>query len=291
VRAKPAIPLAGEPLVRRIIATLAAQGCTTIVVNLHHLPHTVAAALGDGSDIGARVRYSWEQPRVLGSAGGPRQALDILGAETFFIVNGDTLSDVDLAAMALAHDASGALVTLALIPNPEPLRYNGVRLDAGGRVDGFVPRGPGAAGTYHLVGIQMARAEVFAGLPRGVAIDSIRGIYDELIARRPGSLFGFVSGASFRDVGTVADYLDASRALTEPGTLPCGPGTGVAASAVLTDTILWDDVTVEDGATLRGCIVTDGVTIRAGETHRDVIVVRGPDGGIRTFPLPIETNA
>ncbi len=285
VRAKPAIPVAGEALIRRIVAGLVSRGSTEIAVNLHHLPHTVTAVLGDGSDMGARVRYSWEQPLVLGSAGGPRQALDILGADAFFIVNGDTLTDVDLGAMSVAHAACGALVTLALVPNREPLRYNGVQLDEASRVVGFVPRGPAAVGSYHLVGVQIAGAEVFGGLPRGVAIDSIRGIYDELIARRPGSLCGFVSDASFRDVGTVPDYVETSRQLSEPGKLQYGERNVIAPSAVLKDTILWDDVTVEDGATLERCIVTDGVNIGRGLTYRDVIVMRSSGGDTITSPL------
>src|SRR5438876_8071852 len=83
VRAKPAIPVAGEPLVRRIIAWLAANGVTELVLNLHHLADTLTVQVGDGSDLSARVRYSWEQPAILGSAGGPRQALAIIGAATF----------------------------------------------------------------------------------------------------------------------------------------------------------------------------------------------------------------
>src|SRR5207302_700123 len=83
------------------------------------------------------VRYSWEQPNVLGSAGGPRLALPLLAADTFFIVNGDTLTDVDPAALYRAHRASGALITLALVPNTSPEQYGGVQLDAGGAVTRF----------------------------------------------------------------------------------------------------------------------------------------------------------
>ena len=94
VRAKPAIPVAGDPLIRRIIAWLVSQGVDDLVLNLHHRPETIASVVGDGRDLGARVRYSWE-PRLLGSAGGPRLARPLLGAGTFFIINGDTLTDVD----------------------------------------------------------------------------------------------------------------------------------------------------------------------------------------------------
>ena len=123
------MPVGGEPLIRRIVRWLTANGVTDLVVNLHHRPETLTAALGDGSDLDARVRYSWEQPRVLGSAGGPRKALALLDADLFFLVNGDTIAEVDLATMAEAHMRSGALVTMAVVPNREYLRYGGVHVD------------------------------------------------------------------------------------------------------------------------------------------------------------------
>ena len=102
VRAKPAIPVAGEPMIRRIISWLAAHGVTDLVLNLHHRPETLTAVVGDGADLAVRVRYSWE-PRILGSAGGPRQALPLVAADPFLVVNGDTIADVDLAMLAAAH--------------------------------------------------------------------------------------------------------------------------------------------------------------------------------------------
>ena len=138
VRAKPAVPIAGEPLVRRIITWLRAAGVSDLVLNLHHLPETIASVVGDGSDLDVRVRYSWEQPAVLGTAGGPRRALPLLGSGTFLIVNGDTLTDVDVPALVASHQASNALVTLALVPNDQPQKYGGVVFDAESRVTGFV---------------------------------------------------------------------------------------------------------------------------------------------------------
>src|SRR5688572_12152714 len=82
-RAKPAVPIAGVPLVRRIVEWLTTYGVTDLVMNLHYLPATITGVVGDGSDLGATVRYSWEQPQVLGSAGGPKRALRILGQEPF----------------------------------------------------------------------------------------------------------------------------------------------------------------------------------------------------------------
>jgi NDP-sugar pyrophosphorylase family protein len=68
-RAKPALPVAGPSLIERIVRWLAGHGVTDLIVNLHYRPETITARLGDGTGLGTRVRYSWEQP-VLGSAGG-----------------------------------------------------------------------------------------------------------------------------------------------------------------------------------------------------------------------------
>src|SRR5207302_7936463 len=120
VRAKAALPVAGEPLARRILRYLAAAGVTDAVLNLHHLPHTLAARVGDGTDLGLRVRYSWESPVVLGSAGGVRRALSLLGASRFLILNGDTLTDADVGMLLACHADTGAQITMAVIPNVEP---------------------------------------------------------------------------------------------------------------------------------------------------------------------------
>jgi NDP-sugar pyrophosphorylase family protein len=214
VRAKPAIPVAGTPMIRRIGAWLVSRGVDDLVLNLHHLPETLTACLGDGRDLGARVRYSWEQPVVLGSAGGPRRALPIIGATTFFIVNGDTLTDLSLAPVAAAHAATHALVTMALVPNRAPDRYGGVRMGEDGQISGFVSRGAQAVGSYHFIGVQIAESEVFADVKDGDVINSTRGVYDILIASQPGSIRGYLCEAAFWDIGTPEDYAATDRAFT-----------------------------------------------------------------------------
>jgi NDP-sugar pyrophosphorylase family protein len=273
VRAKPAIPVAGTPLIRRIVGWLVENGVTDIVVNVHHLPATVTAVLGDGSDLGARVRFSWEQPAVLGSAGGPRQALDILGADRFLIINGDTLTDVDLVRLSDAHQESGALVTLALTPNPAPHRYGGVRIDRASRIVGFVSRGSGAPEeAFHFIGVQIVEARAFADLPQGHPASSIGGLYDTLIAARPGALGGFVSEAAFWDVGTVDDYVVTSRTFVGSSESPFGASVRVDPTARIRRSILWDDIDIGARAALDECIVTDGVRVPPDATYRRTIL-------------------
>jgi NDP-sugar pyrophosphorylase family protein len=280
------MPVAGEPMIRRIIRWLAGHGVHDLVVNLHHLPETLTAVVGDGSDLDARVRYSWEQPVVLGSAGGPRLALPILGADPFFIVNGDTLTDVDLSAIAAAHAESRARVTLALVPNREFDRYGGVIVDDEGRVTGFAPRGPGAAGTWHFIGVQVVEASVFAPLPNGRPLRTIGGVYDALVQTDPGTVRAFRCDAQFWDVGTAADYWRTSQALSTTG-VDAGQRTRIDESARVTASILWDDVEVGAGATIDESIVADGVRVPAGATYRRAILLRAGDAEDEVTVLPL----
>jgi NDP-sugar pyrophosphorylase family protein len=286
VRAKPAIPVAGEPMARRIIRWLVANGVANVTLNLHHLPATITSAVGDGTDLGARARYSWEQPTILGSAGGPRQALDILGVDTFFLINGDTLTDLNLRGLVESHAESGALVTLALVPNLKPLQYSGIRLDEDGRMIGVAPRGPAAAGSFHFFGVQIASRSVFAGLPLGQPVNSIGGCYDALLAREPGAIRGFVADARYWDIGTVADYWQSSWVWSEdPPTTPSNAR--IHESARVNRSILWDDVEVNKHAVVEECIVTDGVHVTAGTEYRRKVLMRGVDGTTSALPLEI----
>jgi mannose-1-phosphate guanylyltransferase len=287
VRAKPAIPVAGEPMIRRIIRWLVSQGVSDLVLNLHHRPETLAAVVGDGLDLAARVRYSWEQPRVLGSAGGPRLALPLVGVDTFLIINGDTLTELDLSAIVQAHMSSRARVTLALVPNTEFNRYGGVVLDTTDRVTGFVPRGAGAAGSWHYIGIQAVDASVFAELAPGVPKSTIGGIYDSLIAVAPGSVRGYRCDAEFWDVGTVADYWRTSTAfMRKEGQTGSSVGRSahIDPSAHITESILWDDVEVGAEAVVDQCIVTDGVSIPARARYEHMVLTAGESGSLNSIP-------
>ena len=281
------MPVAGEPMIRRIIRWLASHQIGSLVLNLHHLPETLTAVVGDGSDLGVAVRYSWEQPEILGSAGGPRLALPLVDGDPFLIVNGDTLTDVDLGAVAAAHAESDALVTLAVVPNREYQRYGGVLVDANGAVTGFAPRGPASEGSWHFIGVQAARQSVFAPLPQGQPFRSIGGAYDELIRKTPGSVRAFRCDAAFWDVGTAADYWRTSQAFSASG-VDVGRRVEIDESARVAKSILWDDVRIGRGAVVDSCIVADGVRVSDGASYRHSILLRADDGRDGVSVLPLE---
>lgn len=274
-RAKPVMPIGADTLIGRILRQLADAGVTDTVLNLHHLPATITREVGDGSQYGVRVRYSWEQPQVLGSGGGPRHALPLIDADTLLIVNGDTLCDIPLRALWDAHVASGALVTLGLMPHPEPGRYGGVTIEGdrrAGAVTGFVPR-TSPVPSVHYPGVQVVHRSAFADLPDDTPASSVGGVYDALIATRPGAVQGVVFDAQFDDVGTVDDYRRTCRALAgDAAGNVLAPTARIAPSAELRDCIVWPDAEVPATCTLTRVIVTGHVPIAPGTSATDQIL-------------------
>lgn len=276
-RAKAAVPVNGEPIVRRVISWLVSQGTRDLVLNLHHRPESIAAVVGDGGDLGARVCYSWENP-VLGSAGGPRHALPLLldspSVTTaavdgeFVLVNGDTLTDFALAEMIEAHRASGALVTMAVIRNPRPDLYGGVTVNRG-RVTGFTRRGSSDT-TFHFIGVQVCEARAFSSLDDGVPAETVMQLYPQLIGHDAASIAVHVVDASFKDVGTAAEYWQTSidLAAVEGNHLVSAIDVTVDSSAHLERTVVWDHVHIGARSRLEDCIVCDGVEIPERSQYR-----------------------
>jgi NDP-sugar pyrophosphorylase family protein len=285
ILAKPALPVAGQPLIARILRWLAAQGIRDTVLNLSHLPETVAAVVGDGTQFGVRVRYSWEQP-VLGSAGGPRHALQLLGPR-FLIVNGDTLTNISVGDVLDTHIRSGAQVTLALVPHPAPGRYGGVRVTDAGLIEAFTGRTDAAEGQlWHYIGVQVVEAEVFAALPDNEPAESVGGIYRPLVAR--GLVAAHRCDAVFRDIGQPVDYLDTAFAIArEEGQLGAVIEEGDALydpAAALDRVILWNGSRVGARTSLTNCIVA-GANVPAGTTAENACLVPAEKGmAIVAFP-------
>ena len=305
VRAKAAMPVAGEILVRRILRWLHASGIRRVVLNLHHLPETITGCVGDGRDLGLEVRYSWENV-LLGSAGGPRRAIPIVDAEQFFIVNGDTLTDVDLVALSSAHQTSGALVTMAVVEG-DIERYGGVCVGPAGDVRRFARRTATSSEAsrvseqsavvshlsagqrraegerprvqervLHFIGVQAVQARVFANLADDRASETVASVYPQLMARQAGSVRAHESRARFLDIGTTRDYLTTviGVARDEGRALDVGTGVRVDPTAQVRDSILWDNVSVAAGARIVECVVADGVAVPEGARYERQVLVQ-----------------
>src|SRR6266540_427656 len=278
VRAKAALPVAGQPLISRILRWLSKAGVRQAVINLHHRAETVTRIVGDGADWDVSVRYSWETT-VLGSAGGPSRALPLLDAERFLIVNGDTLTDCDLRAVAEQHVDTGALVTMALVEKTDVERLAFV--DDSDVIRRFGVRGDGG-GFFglHFIGVQAVEAAAFAAVPDDQPYEAVKQLYPRLITAHPGSVRAFRSSAEFLDVGTAADYLATVEtvAAREGRGLDVGANGHIDASATIEHSILWDRVRVGPRARLTDCIVADDVMIPADSDYKRCAIVNSDTG-------------
>jgi len=277
-RTKPAIPILGKPLVGYVAEYLARYGCEEIVVNLHHRPASVRQALGDGSRFGVKLHYV-EEPEILGTSGAIDNARPQLDGDTFVVVNGKIITDIDLNAAFATHRQTGAIATLVLLPNVAREKFSVVKT-ADGFLQGFGGMPLPAEGSESepplmFTGIQILERKIFDYIPHGVFSHSTTDVYPQAIAKGERVAVHVASGRWF-ELSTIPRYLDISLLLLrERGqTLTAGAGCEISATAEVEQSVLWDRVVVESGARVKRSVLGDDVRIRAGEVLENVAVVR-----------------
>ncbi|HJU92535.1 MAG TPA: NDP-sugar synthase [Pyrinomonadaceae bacterium] len=274
-RTKPAIPILGKPLVGYVAEYLAGYGVDEIVVNLHHRPESVRRALGDGSQFGVRLHYV-EEPVILGTSGALDNTRDFFEHDTFVVVNGKIITDIDLSAALETHRSTNALATLVLLPNTRRERFSVVETE-GVQIKGFggmpVANDTGPV-PLMFTGIHILEPRIFEYVPRGVFSDSVIHVYPQAIAK--GELIAaHVATGKWRELSTLKRYLDISvELLRESGnSYVTGQDTKISQRATVIDSVLWDEVKVGAGARVNRAVLADGVTISDGEVVENAIVV------------------
>ncbi|CAN5562503.1 sugar phosphate nucleotidyltransferase [soil metagenome] len=283
-RTKPAIPFLGKPLVGYVAEYLARFGLKDFVVNLHHQPQSVINALGDGTDFGVKIEYTFEEPDILGTAGGLDNARHLLEDDMFLVVNGKIITDIDIAAAIDTHKNSGAIATMVLKPNTKRERFTIV-----GTEDGFVKgfgdyAKPFTEGeirdTEHdiftplmFTGIHIMEPEVFDYIPRGVYSDIVPYFYNPALIKGE-KIAAHVTDANWFELSTIPRYLDISLAMMNSENVHCGNNCSFSPDAAVRDSVIWDDVSIGDGANLYRTIIADGVSIEAGEHFENAAIVR-----------------
>lgn len=287
-RAKPAIPFMGRPLVGYVAEYLGRYGFDDVVVNLHHRPESVRAALGDGSRFGVRLHYV-EEPEILGTSGAIANARPLLDGDAFVVINGKLATDIDLSAALDTHRRTRALATLVLRPNPARERYSLVHT-GDGLVTGFggFPEPARAGGVddndgdvpLMFTGIQIFSPRVFDYIPldegrRAVFSHSVTDVFLPAIGRGE-RLAAHVAEGAWYELSTVRRYLETSVALMgrEGRDVELGAGSTVAPGAEVRESVLWENVTVGAGARVRRAVLGAGVVVPEGETFEEVAVVR-----------------
>jgi NDP-sugar pyrophosphorylase family protein len=281
-RTKPAIPFLGKPLVGYVAEYVARYGFRDVVVNLHHQPESVKTALGDGRDFGVNIHYTVEAPEILGTAGALDNARHLLEDETFLIVNGKIITDIDISKAVETHRKTGALATMVLKPNTKRERFTEV-LTKDGWITGFgnFPEPLNKEQTLDsrlstplmFTGIHILEPRVFEYIPRGVYSDIIPSLYNPAM-KNGEKIAAHVTDANWFELSTIPRYLDISLALMKNIDVSRGSNCRISPAAKISNSVIWDDVSIAEGASLNRTIIADGVRIKNGEAFENAAIVR-----------------
>jgi NDP-sugar pyrophosphorylase family protein len=310
---KPLYPVCNVPLIRWAVSWLVGHEIRAIVVNLHHRGELISDELGDGGDLGARITYSVEEGEILGTGGGVKRVLDFFGGETFVVMNGKIVVDLDLHAALDHHRATGARATMVLKPDPDAARWGAIGVDPAGRLRRFLgepapdaPAGDGPAGDVPAEDVPAGDGPVVDHMFTGIHIlepDFVQTLPDRpcCIVRagyRPGfeaglRLAGYVHDGYFWDHSTPSRFLEGNlngvhgEAHVHPDarvhdTALVGPGARIAANArVGPEAVIGPDARVAQGVSVARAVVCAGARVDADVEG----AVVAPDGSCTQVDL------
>lgn len=296
---KPMVPVINRPVMEHILRLLARHGFTETVANLHWFPDLIQGHFGDGSGFGVELTYSFEE-QLLGTSGGVRNVSEFLG-ESFLVISGDALTDIDLSAMREAHESHDGIATLATKRVDDTTQFGVAITGADGRIQGFQEKPDPAEALSDLAncGIYMFRREIFdffpapgtskaagEGDPPGFAdwamdvfprllesdvafysheIDAYWNDIGNLEELRAGNVDALTGAVQVEREGELVDGFRSGEAAADEGSLKgpvlLGPGCEIG-----------DDVRIDGPA-----VIGDGVRVGAGSRLREVIALPGAE--------------
>jgi mannose-1-phosphate guanylyltransferase len=205
---KPMVPVLDRPVMEHILDLLERHECGPVIANLHYFPEAIREYFGE------RISYSYE-PELLGTAGGVRACADFLTAvgDSFLIISGDALTDIDLSSMAATHARMGGIATLAVKRVADTREYGVVLHDRDGRVTGFQekPDPEEALSDLGNCGIYMFKREIFDYFPERPFVDWAQDVFPALLAADEAFHIHEV-GEYWNDVGSLAELRAATFA-------------------------------------------------------------------------------
>ncbi len=301
-RAKPAIPFLNRPLVGYVAEYLAGFGCREVGVNLHHESDSMRRALGDGTRFGVNLTYV-EEPEILGTGGALANARAFLDGNTFIVINGKIITDIDLHAALATHRRASALATLILRRNHARERFSVVHTTADNLISGFggMPsrasdngdrdgsgqsreslneRSDRAHGVMNdaplmFTGIQILEPEIFAYIPPHGFSHTTTDVYPHAIAQGE-RVVAYIAEGMWHELSTIERYMDISIALMRHENLAFvgGEDCFIGEGAQVTGTVMWDRVSIGEGAHLDECVLGDGVHVPAGGAYSRAAIMR-----------------
>jgi len=280
-RPKVLIPIQNRPLLHWLLAYLCGAGAEEVIINAHHLSDELVDSV-QRANFPIPVHVQVEKV-LLGTGGGIRNVADFWDERPFVVINGDILSSIDLREVCLKHESSGAMVTLALKDEP---RFNRVQVAEDGGILSF-SGGP----EKHLAftGIHVLNPEVLAIIPADIPI-SIIDCYLQLISRGKKVMAHVVKEQYWRELGSLERYLQVHQELFQlreapfqglkvggkpvvhesarlgsdirlDGMVCIGRECELDSEVEIQGSIIWDQVKVKTGCSIRRSIIGDGVVV------------------------------
>jgi len=296
---KPMVPVLNRPVMEHTVRLLARHGLGEAIANLHWFPETIEGHFGDGSDFGIDLSYSREE-KLLGTAGGVRKAAGFLG-DSFLVVAGDALTDLDFATMRGFHESHDGLVTMATKRVADTDQFGVVIADGEGRIQGFQEKPDPAEALSDLANtcIYMFRAEVFDHFPEpGASNDAGPGDPPEFadwakdvfpaLLEADVPFYSHEIDAYWNDIGNLDELREGNIAAlrgevaVEPGAPEVGDGVRSASplggAEVTAPALIGNGVELGEGVRIEGpAILGDGCRIGDGALIRDAILLEGAE--------------
>ncbi len=289
---KPMIPVINQPVMELIIQHMKSHNFTDFVVNVSHLAHLIEDYFQDGSRLGVQMAFSWEGyfkddewvGDAIGSAGGMRLIQDRFGFfdQTFAVLCGDAVIDVDFTRALELHRENGAMATIILkrVPKSEVSSYGVVLTDEDGRIVSFQEKPTAEEAKSDLVntGIYLFEPEIFNFIPKDCIYDIGSDLFPALVAAAV-PFYGVELPFQWIDIGKTPDLWNATsmalqgqiHGFSMPGTelspgIWVGTNTRIDERAILTAPLyIGGSTVIEAGAVLRGpCVIQSGSMIESG---------------------------
>ncbi len=204
---KPMAPIVNRPVMEHIVRLLAKHNFTEIVCNLHWYPDVIRDYFGDGSKWGVNISYSYEE-KLLGTAGGVNNVEDFFENNTFLVISGDSLTDIDLTSAKAFHKKKGGIATLVLTRVEDTSQYGVVIIDGNNRVKGFQEKPLSGEARSNLAnsGIYFFEPDIFSFMPsRGKFYDFGKNVFPDLLKKNI-EYYGYNHNQYWNDVGTLDEY-------------------------------------------------------------------------------------
>ncbi|MCL5772061.1 MAG: NDP-sugar synthase [Actinobacteria bacterium] len=203
---KPMAPIVNKPVMEHIIELLKEHGFNEIVCNLHWYPEAIKNYFTDGSKWDIKITYSYE-PELLGTAGGVKKVEAFFEGQTFLILSGDALTDINLTEMMEFHKKKGGICTIALTEVDDPSQYGVVIIDNDNKITGFQEKPLMGEAKSHLAnsGIYIFEPEIFKYIPYGSFYDFGRDLFPKLLELSI-PYFGYKHDRYWNDVGSLEQY-------------------------------------------------------------------------------------